>query len=130
MGGAITAVPLIQRADQLGKLDVNGKSANTFDGKGSTENSNGTSRASSPARRRGAAQRAPHHLGREADRCRQNVDILKFSGQIDPVTIQPGNTVSSTQIANVRIEQKGRGAQSDAQGIGWLARFFLNILPF
>jgi flagellar L-ring protein precursor FlgH len=30
----------------------------------------------------------------------------------------------------VRIEQMGRGAQQEAQGIGWLARFFLNISPF
>ena len=40
-----------------------------------------------------------------------------------------GNIVPSAQIANVRIEQRGRGAQAEAQGIGWLSRFFLNVLP-
>src|ERR1035441_5780329 len=59
----------------------------------------------------------------------QNVDVLRFSGQVDPHMIQSGNVVASAQIANVRIEQRGRGAQADAQGIGWLSRFFLNVLP-
>ncbi|MGE5451904.1 MAG: flagellar basal body L-ring protein FlgH [Acidobacteriota bacterium] len=126
--GSIAAAPLI-RADQLGKLDVNGKSANTFDGKGSTESSNNFSGIITCT----VVEVLPNgHLiisGEKQIGVAKNVDILKFSGQIDPATIQPGNTVASTQIANVRIEQKGRGAQSDAQGIGWLARFFLNILP-
>ncbi len=58
-----------------------------------------------------------------------NVDVLRFSGQVDPRMIQPGNVVPSAQIANVRIEQRGRGAQAEAQGIGWLSRFFINVLP-
>jgi len=33
-----------------------------------------------------------------------NVDVLRFSGQVDPRMIQPGNVVPSAQIANVRIE--------------------------
>ncbi|MCB1995497.1 MAG: flagellar basal body L-ring protein FlgH, partial [Rhodoferax sp.] len=58
-----------------------------------------------------------------------NVDVLRFSGQVDPRSIKPGNTVSSTQVANVRLEHRGRGAQAEAQVIGWLARVFLSILP-
>ena len=60
----------------------------------------------------------------------KNVDVLRFSGQIDPYTIQPGNLVKSSQVANVRVEQMGRGQQHEAQGIGWLARFFLSVSPF
>ena len=41
----------------------------------------------------------------------QNVDVLRFSGQVDPRAIQPGNTVASAQIANVRIDHRGKGAQ-------------------
>jgi len=58
-----------------------------------------------------------------------NVDVLRFSGQVDPLLIQAGNTIPSAQIANVRVEHRGRGQQADAQTIGWLSRFFLNILP-
>ena len=59
----------------------------------------------------------------------ENVDVLRFSGQVDPRAIQPGNQVPSAQIANVRLEHRGRGQQAEAQGIGWLGRFFLNVLP-
>ncbi len=58
-----------------------------------------------------------------------NVDVLRFSGQVDPRAIIQGNNVPSTSVANVRIEQRGRGAASDAQAMGWLSRFFLNLSP-
>jgi flagellar L-ring protein precursor FlgH len=60
----------------------------------------------------------------------QNVDVLRFSGTVDPRLVQPGSIVNSSQVANVRIESKGRGAQEEAQTIGWLSRFFLTVLPF
>ena len=58
-----------------------------------------------------------------------NVDVLRFSGTVDPRSIAPGNSVLSTQIANVRIEQRGKGQQAEAQSMAWLARFFLTLLP-
>jgi flagellar L-ring protein precursor FlgH len=60
----------------------------------------------------------------------QNVDVLRFSGTVDPRVLQPGSIVSSTQVANVRVESRGRGAQSEAQTVGWVSRFFLSFLPF
>ena len=59
-----------------------------------------------------------------------NVDVLRFSGTVDPRHIRPGNVVPSTQVANARIESRNRGAQGEAMSIGWLARFFLSVLPF
>lgn len=44
--------------------------------------------------------------------------------------IQPGNVVASAQIANARIEHRGRGQAAEAQGIGWLSRVFLSLAPF
>jgi flagellar L-ring protein precursor FlgH len=32
-------------------------------------------------------------------------------------------------VANVRIEQRGRGNVSSAHAVGWLSRFFLNLAP-
>lgn len=128
VSGAITAVPLV-KVSQLAKLDVSGKSANTFDGKGSTESSHNFSGNITAT----VIEVLPNgHLivsGEKQIGVNANVELLRFSGQVDPVTIQPGNTVVSSQVANVRIEQRGRGAQADAQGIGWLAHFFLSILP-
>jgi flagellar L-ring protein FlgH len=53
--------------------------------------------------------------------------VLRFAGQVDPRNIQPGNSVQSTAIANVRVEHRGRGAQADANAMGWLSRFFLSV---
>jgi flagellar L-ring protein precursor FlgH len=55
--------------------------------------------------------------------------VLRFSGQVDPRSIQPGNAVPSAAIANVRLEHRGRGQQAEAQAIGWLSRVFLSVLP-
>jgi flagellar L-ring protein FlgH len=129
VSSSITAVPLL-RVDQLAKLAAAGTSGNKFDGTGSIAASNnftGTITAT-------VLEVLPNgHLiisGEKQIGVAQNVDVLRFSGQVDPVSIQPGNTVLSSQVANVRIEQMGRGAKQETQGIGWLARFFLNISPF
>ncbi|HZY18567.1 MAG TPA: flagellar basal body L-ring protein FlgH [Ramlibacter sp.] len=59
----------------------------------------------------------------------QNVDVLRFSGVVNPVTIRAGNVVSSTQVADARLEQRGRGDVGRVQGLGWLSRFFLSVAP-
>ena len=60
----------------------------------------------------------------------QNVDVMRFTGTVDPRLLQPNNIINSTQVANLRVESKGRGAQSEANTVGWLSRFFLNFNPF
>jgi flagellar L-ring protein FlgH len=104
-------------------------STNSFEGKGSTDASNdfkGTITATV------TKVLSNGHLVISAEKqigVNSNVDVLRFSGQVDPRSIQPGNTVSSTQVANVRLEHRGRGPQAEAQVIGWLARVFLSLLP-
>jgi flagellar L-ring protein precursor FlgH len=44
--------------------------------------------------------------------------------------VQPGSIVSSTQVANVRVESRGRGATGEAQTVGWISRFLLSFQPF
>ena len=60
----------------------------------------------------------------------QNVDVMRFTGTVDPRLLQPNNIISSVQVANVRVESRGRGAQAEAQTVGWLSRFFLSFNPF
>jgi flagellar L-ring protein precursor FlgH len=126
--GSITALPFLS-ANSFNRASVAGSSANTFAGKGSTNNSNDFSGTITAT----VTEVLPNgHLlvsGEKQIGVNHNVDVLRFSGQIDPRSIQPGNLVASAAIANVRIEQRGKGAQADAQGIGWLGRFFLNVLP-
>lgn len=125
---SVSAFPFL-KADQLAKLAGEATSTNKFDGSGSTETTNtfsGTITATV------VEVLANGHLiisGEKQVGVNRNVEVLRFSGQIDPLSIQPGNVVSSGAIANVRVEQRGRGAQDAAQGIGWLGRFFLSLSP-
>lgn len=57
-------------------------------------------------------------------------DTLRFSGVVNPATIQPGNTVSSTQVADARIETVSRSNIDPARVAGFLARFFMSFSPF
>lgn len=128
ISAAVSALPGIA-PNSFGRAAAAGNSSNTFEGKGSTENSNDFS-GTITATVTGVLPNG--HLliaGEKQIGVNHNVDVLRFSGQVDPRAIQPGNAVPSAQIANVRIEHRGRGQQADAQGIGWLARFFLNVLP-
>jgi flagellar L-ring protein FlgH len=61
---------------------------------------------------------------------RENSEILRFSGVVDPALIQPGNFVSSTQIADVRLDYRGGGNIEQAQIQGWFGRFFNSWSPF
>lgn len=61
---------------------------------------------------------------------RQNSETLRLRGVIDPAFIQPGNLISSTQVADVRLDYRGGGYIEEAQIQGWLGRFFNSWLPF
>jgi len=128
VSGSLSAVPFLQPS-ALTRSSAAGTSANAFSGKGSTENTNDFS-GTITALVTGVLPNG--HLliaGEKQIGVNENVDVLRFSGQVDPRAILPGNSVQSAQIANVRIEHRGRGQQAEAQGIGWLARFFLSVLP-
>ena len=59
-----------------------------------------------------------------------NVEIIRFSGIVSPVTLQPGNIIDSTKVADARLEYSGKGYIDEAQRMGWLSRFFMTFLPF
>ena len=58
------------------------------------------------------------------------IDTLRFSGVVNPMTIQTGNTVFSAQVADARIETVSRSNIDGARVAGFLGRFFLSFLPF
>lgn len=130
VSASLTGLPgIATNSFGAGRTVAGGSSTNAFEGKGSTESSNDFSGTITAV----VTEVLPNgHLviaGEKQIGVNHNVDVLRFSGQVDPRAIQPGNSVLSAQIANVRIENRGRGAQAEAQGTGWLARFFLNVLP-
>ncbi|HEX6017227.1 MAG TPA: flagellar basal body L-ring protein FlgH [Burkholderiaceae bacterium] len=124
----ITAVPLAS-PNSFNRARAEATHKNDFTGKGTTENSNDFSGTITAT----VVRVLPNgHLivaGEKQIGVNANVDVLRFSGQVDPRAIAPGNSVPSTSIANVRIEQRGRGQQAEAQSMGWLARFFLSLWP-
>jgi flagellar L-ring protein precursor FlgH len=128
LSAGITALPGIN-PNSFGRAGAAGNSSNTYAGKGATESSNDFSGTITVV----VTGVLPNgHLliaGEKQIGVNANVDTLRFSGQVDPRAILPGNSVPSTQIANVRVEHKSRGQQADAQVMGWLARFFLSVVP-
>lgn len=129
VSAGITAFPFLKGAT-LGKLDVGAQSNNQFEGEGKNQ-ANNTFNGSITAT---VQEVLPNgHLvvvGEKQIGVNANVDVMRFSGTVDPRTIRPGNVVASTQVANARIESRNRGAQGEAMSIGWLARFFLSVIPF
>lgn len=57
-------------------------------------------------------------------------EYIRLSGVVNPYFINAANTISSTNVADARIEYKESGVISEAQVMGWLARFFMSVLPF
>ena len=128
LAAGVTALPLLS-PNSFNRASAAASTSITSTGAGTTENSNDFA-GTITAIVTGVLPNG--HLlvaGEKQIGVNHNVDVLRFSGQVDPRMIQSGNVVPSAQIANVRIEQRGRGAQAEAQGIGWLGRFFLNVLP-
>jgi flagellar L-ring protein FlgH len=125
---SVTALPFFS-ANSFNRASATGQSNNAFEGKGTTASANTFSGAITAT----VTELLPNGqlvvTGEKQIGVNGHVDVLRFSGQVDPRTIQSNNSVASAQIANVRIEQRGKGAQAEAQEIGWLSRFFLNVLP-
>ncbi len=129
LSAGVTAFPFLS-AGSLNKLGTDLSTSNDFSGKGGTQSANtfsGTITAT-------VTDVLPNgHLlvaGEKQIGVNQNVDVMRFTGTVDPRAVLPGSVVSSQQVANVRLESRGRGAQAEAQTVGILARIFMSLLPF
>lgn len=60
----------------------------------------------------------------------EGTEYIRFSGIVNPTTISSANVVTSTQVADARIEFKGRGEMDSAQVMGWMTKLFMTVLPF
>jgi flagellar L-ring protein precursor FlgH len=59
-----------------------------------------------------------------------NTEFIRLSGVVNPVNITSANVVSSTVVADARIETKQAESVDGAQIISMLSRFFVALLPF
>jgi flagellar L-ring protein precursor FlgH len=60
----------------------------------------------------------------------QGTEFIRLSGVINPRMVSANNTIASSQVADARIEYSAKGYIDEAQTMGWMQRFFLNVLPF
>ena len=112
-----------------GKLAINGSSGNAFEGKGATGSDNLFSGTITVT----VVEVLPNGnlvvAGEKQVGINQNIESLRFAGVVSPINILPGNFVSSTQVADARMQVRGKGDIDRAQTTGWLSRFFLSFLP-
>lgn len=59
----------------------------------------------------------------------KGVEYVRFSGIVNPDNIVSGNVVSSTQVADARVEYRTNSRIDRAEMMSQLTRFFLSILP-
>ncbi len=60
----------------------------------------------------------------------KGAEFVRFSGIVNPHTINAANTVSSTQVADARFEYRSTSRVDLAEANSLLTRFFLSFLPF
>lgn len=60
----------------------------------------------------------------------KGVEYIRFSGVVHPDDIQLGNIVSSSKVADARLEYRTTAKYDTAELASWLGRFFYSFLPF
>jgi flagellar L-ring protein precursor FlgH len=60
----------------------------------------------------------------------KGVEFIRFSGMVNPDTIQPGNVVASTLVADARVDYRTNSQIDRAEVTSMMSRFFQSMLPF
>jgi flagellar L-ring protein precursor FlgH len=125
-------VPLLGglSAANILKTPLSASSDNTFEGKGDSASNNAFTGTIAVT----VIEVLPNGnllvSGEKQMNINQGGEFVRFSGVVNPMNVSAANSVSSTQVADARMEYKGTGYIDEAQTMGWLARFFLSVLPF
>ena len=133
VGGGITALPLLgasTAAKIAGRSAMEAGYNNDFKGGGKTTSENEYDSKITTI----VTEVLPNgHLvitGEKQVGVNRSVDVLRFSGIVDPRRLEPGSFIRSEYVANVRVVSRGMGEQAEAQAMGWLGRFFNTVTPF
>ena len=110
--------------------NVSASDANTFDGKGSNTSANDFTGTLTVTVIKVYANGNLLVSGEKQIGLKEGEEFVRFSGVVNPTTITAANTVQSTQVADARMEYKANGFLNSATVMGWLGKFFLNVLPF
>ena len=105
-------------------------SKNTFQGKGGTKRSAKLIAKISARVVKVYANGNLFIVGKKYVKINEDTQVLKISGIVKPVDINPDNTIDSSKIADMYVEYNGEGFMASTQQPGWLANFLMKIWPF
>jgi flagellar L-ring protein precursor FlgH len=60
----------------------------------------------------------------------KGTEFIRFSGMVNPDSIQAGNVVTSTAVADARVEYRTNSQIDRAEVTSMMSRFFQSMLPF
>lgn len=110
-------------------LGVNAEASNTYDDKSALNSSNTFSGSVTVT----VIEVLPNGnlivAGEKQIALDKGIEYIRLSGVVQPDTIQAGNTVSSTKVADARLEYRTSAKFDTAEVMGWLGRFFLSFIP-
>jgi flagellar L-ring protein FlgH len=104
--------------------DSNLNSANSFDGAGSSTQSNALTGEFTVTVSQRLSNGNLMVRGEKWLTINQGQELIRLSGIVRPEDIEQDNSVDSTRVADARITYTGRGVLNSANQQGWLARFF------
>ncbi|MDQ8032375.1 flagellar basal body L-ring protein [Bordetella genomosp. 1] len=127
---AVTAAPSFMDGVINDKLNTGITGANTADGKG-TSSANNTFTGTITTTVMGVLPNGNLQIaGEKQIAINRGSEYVRISGIVDPRSITGTNSVSSTRVADARIEYRSKGVMDEVQTMGWLQRFFLMASPF
>lgn len=127
---SLTPITVPEKLDKLVEWATELEGENTFSGGGGSRANNAFSGTITVSVLEVMTNGNLRVRGEKQIAINQGTEFIRFSGVVNPRTITGQNTVPSTQVADARIEYVGDGYINEAQYMGWLQRFFLNVSPF
>ena len=129
LGSKVTAGTKVPLFDKMAGLALAATSANSFAGKGDSSATNDFSGTITVTVVEVYANGNLLVAGEKRLAVSDEEEIIRFAGVVNPTDLN-ANSVSSTLVADARIEYRGRGAADDAQSPGILTRGVLKFWPF
>jgi len=125
-GNTVNAPTILGKGLTIGgrTADSSLSSSNSFDGDGSSEQSNALTGSITVTVAQRLSNGALIVRGEKWVTINQGEELVRISGIVRPADIANDNTVPSSRVADARIEYVGKGTLADSNTRGWLSRFF------
>lgn len=113
----------------IAKLGIDAKSSGKYDNKGAENASNNFTGTIGATVIEVLANGNLVVAGEKQIGFDQGSEFIRFYGVVNPDSIVAGNTVSSAQVADARVEYRTNTHLDKAEMTSMLSRFFLSVLP-